>query len=244
MATTSRKSERRARQRLNAAALMARGEERRAQRLLDCVLQDERKEMTGYRTWSCQHRNCHYCGWKNSQKSSRRYVRKVEKTISSDDRLSFLTLTIPNVLAPSPQIYRWLSGCFKNLLHRDPFRGCVVGALVVIETVFNPDSQTYHIHLHAILIYTKCISQKEIAKAWHALTVSPPDGLDLPDAPGRVAWIKKIDPKTIRQMVSYLFKFKPIEDAEAYAEYDCAVKNVRLVQTYGAMRGRWRMPKP
>lgn len=238
MATASRTSERRARQRLNVAALIARGEHYRAKRLLDCVLQDEKKEATGYRTWSCQHRNCLFCGWKHSQRFSRRYVRKVGRNISNADRLSLLTLTIPNVLSLSPQLYKWLAVCVKRLLRRDLFRDRVIAAIVVIETIYNPDSQDFHVHIHAILVYEQCIPQKETVEAWRSLTASPPDGLTLSDAPERVVWIRKINPKSIRQTVGYLFKFKPIEDAEAFAEYDCAVKNVRLVQSFGALRGR------
>jgi hypothetical protein len=238
MATASRTSERRARQRLNAAALIARGEQHRARRLLDCVLQDEKKEATGYRTWSCQHRNCLFCGWKHSKRLSCSKLRRTEKILANGHRGSLLTLTIPNVLSLSPLLYRWLAACFKRLLRRDLFRERVIGAIVIIETVFNPASQDFHVHIHAILVYKQCISQKETVEAWRSLTASPPDGLILSDALERVVWIKKINLKSIKQTVGYLFKFKPIEDAGAYAEYDCAVKNVRLVQTFGALRGR------
>jgi hypothetical protein len=152
-------------------------------------------------------------------------------------RLSFLTLTIPNAPWLKPELYRWMSACFKKLRRRDPFRNRVDGAITVIETDFNPHSQDFHPHIHSILSYQRCPPQDEIEEAWSELTAIPPDGFPPPDATERVVWIKRIDPDSIKQCVDYTFKFNPIEDAEAFAEYCCAVENIRLVNAYGTLRG-------
>jgi hypothetical protein len=245
MVTSSRTVERRANQRLNAAALTARGEHHRAKGLIHCVLEDERREVTGYRTWRCQQRHCLFCCRRYSQRLTRKYARKIERLMGNDYRVSLLTLTVPNTPSLSPKLYKWLAINLKRLLRRHPFIGRVVGAVARIETDFNSDSQDFHPHIHVILIYKQCISQREIAEAWRDLTSPQPNDYALSDVPGCVSqpcivWIEKIAPEAIREKVGYLFKFKPFKDAEAFAEYDCAVRNVRLVQTYGALRGRFR----
>lgn len=236
MVTASRTSERRARQQLHAAALAARGEHYRAKQLLDCALEDEIKGATGYRTWRCQQRTCLICGWRYSKRLIRLYGSMSENLLAKGFRLSFLTLTIPNVVWLKPNLYRWLSASFKKLRHRELFRDRVNGAISIIETDFYPDSQEYHVHIHGLLSYQQCIPQEELAEAWSKLTALPPDGFPVTDAPERVVDIRKVDPESIKEVLDYMFKFNPIEDPEAFAEYDCAVRNVRLVNAYGIMR--------
>ena len=245
METSSRTSQRRARQRLNAAALAGRGEHHRAKRLIDCLLEDERKEVTGYRTWSCQHRYCLFCCWRYSQRLTRKYVRKIERLMSADSRLCFVTLTIPNTSSLSPELYKWLSTNLKRLMRRHPFKGRMVAVVSRIENDFNSDSQDFRVHIHMILIYRQCIPQNEMADAWRDLVNPQLNDYALSDVPGRegipcVVWIKKITPEAIERTLNYMFKFAPFKDADAFAEYDCAVRNVRLVQTFGALRGRIR----
>jgi hypothetical protein len=245
MGTATSRSDRRAQQRLNAAALTARGKHHRAKRMVDCVLQDEKKEATGYRTWRCQHRNCLFCCWKYWRTFVENYLRKVKRLTRNDYRLSFLTLTIPNVPSLSPELYKELTANLKKLMRRYPFKCRVVGAVARIETDFNPHSQDFHIHIHIILIYNHCIPQKEIAEAWSDVMGPQSSVYELSDVPGQaskpcVVWIEKIKPGTLRRTVRYLFKFEPFEDAEAFAEYDCAVRNVRLVQSFGTLFERNR----
>jgi hypothetical protein len=172
-------------------------------------------------------------------------MRKIDRLMCDDYRISFLTLTIPNTLSLSPELYKGLAMNIKRLLRRYPFKGRVVGAVARIETDFNSDSQDFHVHIHMILIYRKCIPQREIEDAWRGLIGPQLNCYAISDVPGResvpcIVWIEKIKAEAIRRQVGYLFKFKPFKDAEAFAEYDCAVKNVRLIQTYGALRGRIR----
>ena len=245
MDTSSSRAERRARQRLNAAALASRGEHHRAKRLIDCLLEDERKEVTGYRTWSCQHRYCLFCCWRYSQRLTRKNVRKIERLMGANSRLCFVTLTIPNTPSLSPELYKWLSTNLKKLMRRYPFKDRVIGAIARIETDFNSISQDFHVHIHMIIIYRQCIPQNEIVEAWRNLIHPQLNDYALSDVPGRegspcVVWIKKIAPEAIKQTLNYMFKFAPFKDADAFAEYDCAVRNVRLVQTFRALRGRIR----
>ena|SRR5215213_1187598 len=229
----------------NATALIARGKNHRARGLVRCVQEDERIEATGYRTWRCQNRNCLFCCGRYSRKFTGRYMRKIGKLLRDGYRLSFLTLTIPNTLSINPQLYKWLGMNLKRLMARSLFKGRVVGAIARIETDFNADSQDFHPHIHIILIYTQCIPQREIAEAWRDLIEPQLNEYAPSDVPGHeggacVVWIEKIKPEEIKKTVAYLFRFKPFEDAEAFAEYDCAVRNIRLIQTYGALRGRKR----
>jgi hypothetical protein len=245
MGRAASRSDRRAQQRLYAAALTARGKQYRAKRLVDCVLQDEKKEATGYRTWRCQHRNCLFCCWKYWRGFIENYLRKINKITHNNYRLSLLTLTIPNVPSLSPELYRELAANLKKLMRRYPFKGRVVGAVARIETDFNPHSQDFHIHIHIILIYSQCLPQEEIAEAWRDVMGQLPNVYELSDAPCQaskpcVVWIEKIKPGTLRRTVRYIFKFEPFKDAEAFAEYDCAVRSVRLVQSFGTLFERNR----
>jgi len=161
----------------------------------------------------------------------------------ADYSVSLLTLTIPNTLLLNRELFKWLSLNMKKLMRRYPLNDRVVGAVARIETDFNSDSQDFHVHIHMILIYRQCIPQNEIAEAWRDLT--QPNGYVQSDVPGRasnpcVVWIEKIEPGAIKKTVSYLFKSRPFKDAEAFAEYDCGVKNTRLVQAYGKLFERKR----
>jgi hypothetical protein len=122
-------------------------------------------------------------------------------------------------------------------MRRYPFRDRVNGTITVIETDYNQYSADFHVHIHGIISYEECIPQEEIETVWRKLTAIPPEGFPVTDPPERIVWIKKIESKSIWSTVGYLFKFRPIEDAEAFAEYDCAIDRVRLIRTYGAMRG-------
>lgn len=171
----------------------------------------------------------------------REYARKIGRLIGVDPRLFFLTLTIPNTPSLSPKVYKWLAANLKKLMRRYPFKDNVVWAVARIETDFNSQSQDFHVHIHMILVCNQYIPQKDIAVVWRDLLGPQPNTLS--DVLGRdsapcIVHIKKIKPESIRKVVSYLFKYRPIKEAEAFAEYECAVKNVRLVQSFGALRGR------
>lgn len=171
-----------------------------------------------------------------------KFTREIERYLGDGYRMSFGTFTVPNTPSLSREQYKWLSKKLRRLLRRRPFKGRVFAAVAVIESDFNSDSQDWHVHIHIILIYDLCIPQREIEDAWRDLVNSEFNYVQS-DVPGRVnppciVWIKKVELEDLRQTVNYLFKPQTFDNADAFAEYDCAVRNIRLVHSYGALRGR------
>jgi hypothetical protein len=141
---------------------------------------------------------------------------------------------------------------YRKLLRRYPFKGRAIGSIARVEVDYNADTQEFHIHIHAILVYKQCIPQEEIKVAWFKLTKQVADYIELRDSPNksdtpRSVWIDKIEvddenvfrgDSAIGDALGYISKFRPFNDPEAFAQFECSAKGFRFVRAYGALYGK------
>jgi len=109
----------------------------------------------------------------------------------------------------------------------------VTGGGYAIETTYNAEAGTWHVHMH-ILADVGWIPQAELSAAWEDITGSP------------VVWINAVgsggDSQTpeeaAREIAKYIVKPGEFLDEPALVdEYLKAVKRMRLWQTFGASLG-------
>jgi Replication protein. len=250
MVTASRAAKRR-RQRQNADALKEYGAADLARRFDRCASENERRQKGEFSTWRCQHRHCEFCARIYSQKTIWKYEPKLARLVLVGYRLCLLTLTIRNSFAINLRQLEWLFMNYRKLQRRHPFKGRVIGSIARIEVDYNPDTQEFHVHIHAILVYQQCVPQEEIKAAWFHLTKQEADYIELKDSPSqadipRSVWIDKIEAENenafgedlaIRNALGYVSKFRPFSDSEAFAQYECTARGFRLIRAYGALYG-------
>jgi hypothetical protein len=122
-----------------------------------------------YPDYQCDSRYCEYCGPRKAARYRRTYGPILESLIRGGYKLSHLVLTTKDI----PKLERGHSDrllqAFNKMYRSKPLRGRVAGAFAQYEIEFNDD---WHLHLHVILIYKKCIPQAEISQAWYRLTGS------------------------------------------------------------------------
>ena len=206
-----------------------------------------------YPQFRCQLRVCEFCYWRESKRIYKRYANKLHDYVDGGFRLAILTLTIPNLSHISSQDYDRLFQKLKKLFQDNGVKIYLIGGLAKIETTYNADRQEFHPHIHIIIVYTDCISQKEIKPIWEALTAAT-DDYELSDTPlhhssKRSVRFEEIefnenDPasisRAIKKVLNYICKFNPIADPDAFASIYCATKGKRLIRAYGGLRNRLR----
>ncbi len=202
-----------------------------------------------YPLFRCQLRVCEFCYWRESKRVQKRYSNKLYDCVNAGFRLAILTLTIPNVTLISGRDYDLLFHKLKKLFQHDHVKIYIIGGLAKIETTYNADRQEFHPHIHIIIVYKACISQKKIRSIWIALTADMQDyelsDMPMPQVRNRSVWIKKIkfnksSPVSIRSAIkralNYICKFNPIADPQAFANIYLATKGKRLFRAYGELR--------
>jgi len=135
----------------------------------------------------------------------------------------FITLTEANVPAIDKKYYTGLRGRLTKLRHRDIFAKCV-GGFYGIETTYNYDTKTWHVHIHMIAD-TPYIPQDKLSEAWHDITGN-----------SYVVHIREINnaEKASKEIAKYVVKpGKFLQDSKLVDEFLNAVKGARLVTTFG-----------
>jgi hypothetical protein len=236
----------------NAAAIAEIGFPEFAQRLSRCAEeQHRRRQARSYTTYRCQSRYCLFCARRDANIRCKKHSEKFENYSKEGYRINTTTLTIPNTTEISREVVTSLFDNYGRLNHRIPLKNCVVGSLAKLETTFNPKTEKYHPHIHALMIYNRCAPQQRIKEAWLDLTSTEFNYFEFSDSPetdsmSRSTFIKKLnydanDPASIKQEVrnaiAYLAKPVSIPTAEAFAEYFLATKGRQLIRSYGAVRG-------
>lgn len=135
----------------------------------------------------------------------------------------FITLTEKNVLTIDKKYFSGLRRRVTKLRHRDIFDKCE-GGFYGIETTYNSDTKTWHVHVHMI-VDTEYIPQAELSEAWEDIT----GGSYIVD-------IRKINnaEKAGKEVAKYIVKpGEFLQDPELVNEFLNAVKGARLVSTFG-----------
>lgn len=176
---------------------------------------------------SCNHKLCPVCMRRRSAGLSKR----VRDSLSKMSRPKHIVLTVKNVKHIDKAYFSWLRKCFTKLRHRKLFNG-VCGGVYTIETTYNSEAKTWHVHLH-ILADVSWIPQKELSSAWESITGS------------LVVYITAVGyhegqtpEKAVKEIAKYIVKPDDfLDDPLLVDEYLAAVENMRLFQAFGDLLG-------
>jgi len=184
---------------------------------------------------TCRDRLCPAC-----QRQRQLQVRKrLEERISEawNDRWRMLTLTQKHSDAPLGVQVKNLLRAFRRLRQRSLWKRNVDSGYAFIEVTFNDEQQQWHPHLHA-LINGHFVPQAELAAHWSECS----RGSNIVD-------IRKVRTKAgaLKYLTKYVTKTAN-HDITSWlprlAEYDQAMKGVRLVSAIGAALGLRSLERP
>ena len=122
----------------------------------------------------CRQRLCPMCNWRRSLKIFSQVSKIMDcMNLENDYEYLFLTLTIRNVDAPELKqaVSELIRGSLK-LIRRNKVRKSILGTFRALEVTYNEKAETYHPHLHMVLVVNKSylkkgyITQKEWSNLW------------------------------------------------------------------------------
>lgn len=129
----------------------------------------------------CRERLCSVCAWRRQARflaTTEPALKKIDIEHGNKAQYIFITLTVKNCQASSlsGEITRILKA-WDRLYKRKPFAAYALGGVRSVEVTYNSDNNTYHPHLHALVLmkneYFKrgnIISQQKLRILWqHAL---------------------------------------------------------------------------
>jgi plasmid rolling circle replication initiator protein Rep len=132
----------------------------------------------------CRERLCSVCAWRRQARflaTTEPALKKIDIEHNGKAQYIFVTLTVKNCSAKalSGEITRILKA-WDRLYKRKPFAAFALGGVRSVEVTYNAEENTYHPHLHALLLmkneYFKrgnIISQQKLRVLWqHALQYS------------------------------------------------------------------------
>jgi len=200
----------------------------------------------------CKKRLCPMCAWRRSLKlyndvrSIMEYINHYSGSKYPKAKFLFATLTMKNVKADElSQAISDLSRAFVNLLRKGKLSKSVVGAYRGIEITYNPNTDEYHPHIHAILMVTSSyfsssayyVTHKELCELWgKKLKVNYIPVCD-------IRLIKNDIAKSVAEVAKYsvkdndYLKHSDIDMSSELTEvFEKALYRKRLVSFYGIMK--------
>ena len=174
--------------------------------------------------YSCGHRLCPLC---MRRRSAFLRDRILHDFLPKMKHPVHIVLTVENVEHIDKDYFSWLRNCFTKLRHRKVFEECS-GGVYSIETSYNLEVGTWHVHLH-VLADVPWIDQGDLSRVWERITGSC------------VVWISAVGfrgSQTLAEAAKEIAKYivKPGEfllDSDLVDEYLTAVRSMRLLQPFG-----------
>lgn len=130
-----------------------------------------------YQAYFCKNKLCPMCNWRRSMKYAYQTSRIVDEAIKQQPkaRFLFLTLTVKNV--PGIELNNTISQLtqsFDRLFRRAKVKKNLIGYLRSVEVTHNEKENTYHPHIHVLLMVRPSyfqskkdyITQKEWGEMW------------------------------------------------------------------------------
>lgn len=117
-----------------------------------------------HRAFFCKRRLCPQCMWLRTLSES--HINGLALTAIHEDHKSaygyFLTLTVKNVDGPrlSDEITH-IASSFTKLMRKTRIKKYLLGYSRAIEVTYNKEKDTYHPHIHAILIFKSSLRNSE-----------------------------------------------------------------------------------
>lgn len=196
-------------------------------------------------TMLCRDRLCPICSWRLSRRrfAEMMAVFSAIRSEIMDNRytVKLLTLTVKNMpLAELPAALAAFSQAWHNMSRREYFKTACMGWARSLEITYNSDAETYHPHLHVLLIWRQGADDTDIAginlrSEWRSAAKLDYDPvIDIRDAYGN----GKSSDVISSALEAFKYAIKPdsikrVPNADL-AEFAAAIKNVRFVG-YGKM---------
>lgn len=146
------------------------------------ALNSEDGKLQLHQAFFCKNRLCPYCAWRRALKTSH-VAREVVQMISDSKKYKnspwlFLTLTLKNCEASEVrEMIRLMNKALLKLFRRKKFKNFVLGYMKTIEVTYNAEDDTYHPHLHVLILVTSTyfkgdnyVKQSEWALDWQKAT--------------------------------------------------------------------------
>lgn len=153
-----------------------------------------------------------------------------------DGPYRFLTLTIRHGSEPLSVLLRKLYSSFRKLRQRALWRDNVNGGASFLELSYNPETHSWHPHLHCVL-EGRYIHRPDLVKLWFSCTG---------DSTG--VYIKMVRQR--EHVIDYISKYvtkplsaKAIDEPELLAEAILCLKSKRMLVTFGCWKG-WKLTRP
>ena len=146
------------------------GQIKKANRILDCgsqltfAVNCDTGEKHLHDANFCRERLCPMCSWRRSLKIFWAVSRVMDDIQQKRPELVplFLTLTVRN--CPSDGLSQMLDKIFSGwvrMSHNDRFKRLIFGWFRALEVTYNPEDDTYHPHIHAIILVDKAYFKGE-----------------------------------------------------------------------------------
>lgn len=164
------------------------GRERKALNIEQCatfieLMNDKEGNEKIARANFCRDRLCSVCAWRRQARflaTTEPALRKLDIETSGKAQYIFITLTVRNCEASSlsDTISRILKA-WDRLYKRKPFSAFALGAIRSVEVTYNQITETYHPHLHALVLVrneyferANYMSAEKLSAVWaHCLNV-------------------------------------------------------------------------
>ena len=211
---------------------------------------DKEKNKNLYQVNFCRDRNCEMCACRKGLKTAGQ-VSQITDVMLAEHKVEFVfvTLTIRNVIGEelSKAVTELNDGFLKIVSKSKKFpaaeklKKSLLGAMKVIETTYNEEADTYHPHIHAILVVKPSyfardyMTKAELIAAWRkALKVDYDPSVD----------IRRIDskPRAIAEVSKYPIKVSNILDlpenraVKVIYTLKKAMTGRRLISFYGLFK--------
>lgn len=206
----------------------------------------------------CGKRLCGLCGRARSARMVKRLRAVIAETNASVEHLSMWTLTVKNVEALSPKVWRRLHAMFLRLLALLDWRmpGVVRGGLRCLETTWSTwtaDGRadgSWHIHIHAIMWHEVPVPQSLLSDLWwaasnwtgyHAHVVRIYDGIERAGAEAAKGQPADTDglgflERVVAEIGDYVTKQTQVEDPLAIVELEKSMTRVHMADFVGEWR--------
>lgn len=192
------------------------GEEKRSMRVRFCSLQlafavnTETGEKRLHSADFCRERLCPMCAWRKSLKCFQEVSRVIDATQQEQPNLVpiFLTLTLRN--CTGEELGETLDTVFqgwKRVINNDRMKRIFKGWFRALEVTYNKEADTFHPHIHAILMVEKgyfkgkdYMTTAEWVKAWRkACRLSYDPVCDIRKVKGGSKVIKEVSKYTVKE---------------------------------------------
>lgn len=205
---------------------------------------------------ACKNRLCPVCNKRKAKRMAVQLLKVLEK-VQSDHKgtqLIFLTLTVRNCTGDKlRETLDDLTGAWKKLIDRRPVKRAVRGWFRAIEITYNEDTDTYHPHIHAILVVENAyffknsplyLTQPTWEKMWReCLKVDYNPRVDIRSTYGKGGKTRKAKKERgeVLEAAKYATKDSDFlnpriakeKAAEVVATYDAALRRKRLTAMGG-----------